>query len=68
MWIISTFTFLVFLQSPYGDLFYTAVGNSTVLQYFGVNENGGLVSLKPQWQYPDRSENIFLVSDLAGKE
>ncbi|KAK7113021.1 hypothetical protein V1264_012386 [Littorina saxatilis] len=45
--------------SPYGDIYYEAMGNDTVLTYFGINADGGLVSLRSQWQYPDRSENIF---------
>ncbi|XP_070182175.1 protocadherin Fat 4-like [Littorina saxatilis] len=45
--------------SPYGDIYYEAMGNDTVLTYFGINADGGLISLRSQWQYPDRSENIF---------
>ena len=49
-------------QSPYKDIYYEAVGNATILDYFGVDTNGGLISLRSQWQYPDRNENTFVVS------
>ena len=61
---IILYTFQLLFQSPYNDLYYEAVGNATVLDYFGVNANGGLIPLRAQWQYPDRNENVFVVSTL----
>ena len=49
-------------QSPYKDIYYTALGDETVLRYFGVNDEGGLICLRSQWQYPDRNVNTFEVS------
>ncbi|KAK7482291.1 hypothetical protein BaRGS_00026419 [Batillaria attramentaria] len=46
---------------PYNVITYEAVstGDATVLDYFGVNANGGLICLQSQWLYPDDTRTRF---------